>query len=102
MSMWLAYLFGACAALAYKLTKARFNGVYTREYFFADSQSSLTTVTMFGVIWMMGAAYISFGGEFGLPELPRHQSIAFVLGSLGEVIAPIVIKKLLGMVEKEG
>ena len=95
MSLWISYIAGAVIALAYKIGQHFYNKKGSIwGFFFNSTQNSITTVTTFGVAWFMGAMYLGLAGDWGFPELPQHPSLAFVLGSLAEVIAPKVVNQI--------
>lgn len=100
--LWIAFLAGASLALGFKLAQHRRRGGAIVEYFLGDHQSSLTTVTTFGVVWLLGAITIRvFTGELamwatlaGLPAAP----CVFVIGSIAEFAAPRWISRVIDIV----
>lgn len=67
------------------------------NYFIGGKATSLSTITILGFEWLLGAVYIDhlpivFGDTLG--NLPTHPALAFLLGSLGEAFAPMGIKWL--------
>lgn len=103
-SEWLCYLLGAALTLLYKWaryvwvgkTQGKSMKVATAEWFFDPSVSNTASwITTIGVVWVLGSAYIDgvvwlFGDYF--KSIPVEKSIAFLLGSLIEMLAPASVK----------
>ena len=68
------------------------------EFVFADAQASTTTVVTLSAELLIGAWYID-----GLPmpyvadfELPQHWALCFFLALIAEMIAPVLVKGVVG------
>jgi len=74
------------------------------EYFFSDKVAGQTTVITFAVVWVLGAVYV--GQVSGLltevAGLPQHQSVAFLLGTLAEMLAPKVTARIVRRLNLNG
>jgi hypothetical protein len=94
VTLWLAYVCGALAALLWKLVAHREKGGTIRGFFFAERDAQKTTVVIFGSAWLVGALAVrlfsedleSLGAFAGMPPHP----VLFLLGALAETIAPTV------------
>ena len=109
---WISYICGALLVLIWKYARylyasKSFNKNWrqsTLEWFFAPTaENAVSWVTTIGVVWVIGAAYISridFKVSDWLNAIPLHASMAFLLGSLMEFAAPNcakwILKKLPG------
>jgi hypothetical protein len=100
MSLWVGYLTGAGLALAYKYCRyivvSRQSGINVRtatlEWLFEPSRDNgVSWVTTVAVVWVLGYMYIGDVLDM-LNWLPTHPSIAFLLGSCTEMIAPTAAK----------
>jgi len=113
---WIMYLLGAIAALAWKWQKycyeSKGGGISfwkaSREWFELETaESRASWIITFGVVWVIGATYIerlNFDMLFigALSVIPRHVSIAFLLGAVSEITAPAIGEWLVGKMEKAG
>jgi hypothetical protein len=98
VTLWLAYVCGALAALMWKLRQWRDEGKPISDFFFRDRQAGATTITMLGCVWLVGAALIALAtGRIEESTLfsviPAHP-VLFIVGSLYEAIAPPVAEKM--------
>lgn len=73
--------------------------VATLMFLFNDVRVATTTVTTWAAEWVIGAVYVDkLPLPFGpLGALPMHASLSFLLGVIGELIAPLVVKWIIGM-----
>jgi hypothetical protein len=103
---WAFYLLGALLTLAWKLSK------YIREqkaagrparqaiiewFFEASAENAVSWITTIAVVWVIGDCYlrrVPFLWDY-LGQWPVEKSIAFLLGSIIEIIAPNVSKWIL-------
>lgn len=100
--IWLSYFLGFSLTLLFKWAKAVRAGKaqgktmkqVTLDWFFEPSleNGSSWTATIGGV-WVLGSVYINrLVDVVGLTDLPTHESIAFLLGSIFEVTVPNMVK----------
>lgn len=98
--IWTAYLAGALLALAYKfcryLQESKLWGSNlkqaTLEWFFEPSQdNAVSWVTTVGAVWVLGYLYVDQATAY-FDWIPIHASVAFLLGTLAEMIAPAFAK----------
>jgi hypothetical protein len=109
--IWFSYILGAILTLGFKYAKYLYDGNKTGttsaghpwewkdatvEWFFEGSiANGVSWVTTIGVVWVFGSAYITriewLFGDY-LQSIPLDYGIAFLLGSLMELIAPAAVK----------
>jgi len=103
------YFLGAGGVLAYKLGRFLYLAPQhgkTRKQSFCDwffaptAENAVSWLTTCGVVWILGSWYVgSFHwGEDPQQAIPVHSAMAFTLGTLAELIAPAVAKKLTALV----
>lgn len=104
---WLVYFIGVALPYAIKmgnyLLRTRVDDKVTlwhaiAEYLFGNVQTSITSVMTVGAEWVLGAIYVD---RLPLPftptlELPLHVAACFFLGAISELIAPLLIKRVVG------
>ena len=108
--LWTAYLIGAILTLVYKWAKYCYEGNKlkksmkdcTLEWFFEASLSNgISWVTTIGIVWTFGVAYIDhvvwLFGDY-IKSIPLEPSIAFLLGSIMELLAPAVVKWIMSKI----
>lgn len=105
VKLWSAYIVAAVFTLSLKLMKYLYEQNKQEitlqkaisEFFLGGNQTAVSSVAILGVEWVFGAIYIDhltfIFGE-ALNSVPKHPSIAFLLGSIAEVIAPMGVKAL--------
>lgn len=106
---WIAYFGGAGGALAYKLARYL---VHAKQYgetplqalknwfFEGSAENGVSWLTTVGCVWALGA-WINGGFYFGdEPQqvIPTHPSLLFTVGTLAEMIAPTLAKKLVARI----
>ena len=99
---WSAYLAGALLTLAWKFARARLNSTqswreFLIDWFFSPGlDNTVSWVTTVGLVWVIGVMYISrtvvWAPAGYIAGLPLHSSIAFLLGSILEFVAPNATK----------
>jgi len=111
--LWTVYLVAVLLTMLLKMLKFMHDEVpqhvtfkmSVSNYFFGGVATQLSTISIFGVEWLIGAVYIDHlpfvFGDY-LSKMPTHPAIAFTLGSLGEVFAPIGINWLSKRIFPEG
>ena len=95
--IWVSYLLGGILTFVGKLIQIR---VSTKkswkevllEVFFLTQSATTTSFTMIGVYFVIGYWYNN------QDVLPIHWSLAFLLGTLTEAIAPAVASRVAGIV----
>lgn len=111
--VWAAYLTGAFLTLVWKWSRwcwqemkksgppvstATRIRIATLQWIFEPSASNAVSwVTTFGIVWVFGVVYISgvsWTWFAWVREIPVHVAIAFLLGSLMEMIAPAIVKTI--------
>lgn len=101
--LWYIYLSAAVAAHLIRLVvymKKQPPGSLKEElidFYFNDTEASLTTVGTVGIIWVLGSVYINKLDVAFLNlvvNLPLHPALAFLLGFMGEFFGPKIIKAI--------
>ena len=100
-SAWIFYLLGAFLTLVWKLIRyvrhEKRNGIPARdaiaEWFFEDSaENSVSWLVTIGFVWCFGAIYVDLRDRAGvfsfIQTVPLHNSVAFFLGGVLELVAP--------------
>lgn len=109
-SQWAWYLFGAFLALGWKLARYLYHGqnmlprrsyreCLTEWFFEASQENAVSWATTIGVVWALGTIYIErIVNIDALSNIPVSSCFSFLLGSLLEVIAPNLVKRVAGFV----
>lgn len=68
------------------------------EYMVGDVQVATTSVMTLGAEWVLGAIYVD---KLPMPfmevlDLPLHVASCFFLGAIAELIAPLIIRRVVG------
>ena len=106
MKAWIAYI--SAVVLVDLINIARYFRLQTPEahksffsavldYYLGDKSSTITSATVFGMVWILGAVAIDHVGVDWLPALsgfPTHPAFSFGLGSLAEIFAPKLVKSI--------
>lgn len=103
--LWMAYLVGAILTLVWKWFRSCWYETKksnvsmkdaTLQWFFEASAANTTSwVTTFGIVWAFGAVYIdqvTWSWFSWVGSIPANNAIAFLMGSLMEMLAPAVVK----------
>jgi len=106
------YFLGAGGVLVYKLGRylylaPRHNQTRRKallEWFFSPTpDNAVSWLTTIGAVWILGSLYVGslHWGEDPQSWLPVHPAMAFTLGTLAELIAPAIAKKLVALVTSQ-
>lgn len=105
--MWPMYIIGVAGPFVIKYANHMLNEDHSRfsfliatlRFLFEDVKVATTTVTTWAAEWVIGAVYIDhLAIPIGLDKLPQHPSLALLLGCLGELIAPRLVKWIVNLI----
>lgn len=104
--LWFWYLLGAILCLAWKWQRYCYESKGSGISFWAASkkwleiytlESQVSWIVTIGAVWVIGTLYIERIGlqwlfDGAIMEIPAAPAMAFLLGSLAELIAPAFVK----------
>lgn len=107
ITIWIAYIVGALMCLWWKWRgyRVKHPGLLRptlRKWLFAHSaESRMSWFTTICIVWIIGSVYIEKIGLYqagiqGLIALPVTHSIAGLLGWMAELLAPNILRALIG------